>query len=105
MTKKNQDKLPSVTEPAKPDVEKSQVSAEPEFKEPLRGLIEVPIGEYDGKLYATRSLHCDPLTNDQHITFKRIWAGLMAKSAYLKNGMPVRSQADAFRWMMEHVAI
>ena len=81
-------------------------------------IISIPIGDgpragYEAKQaeggkvqFVQQSLHLQAQLGPEAATaFLRIRNGLREKSAKLASGRPVWSNVDAFRWIMEQVAV
>jgi hypothetical protein len=80
--------------PAEPAVAPARVKVE-------QFTIEVPLAALNPEAYLRRQLHLSTMTNEQAVTWRRMFNGLLETNAKLKSGLHVRSDADAFRWLME----
>jgi hypothetical protein len=110
--------LPSIDQPggmktAPKEIEDAAIDHEP-LAEPAapparaklnRVTIEVPLGDLRTSAYMSRQLHVSTMTNEQAGIWRRIYNGLLETNAKLKSGLHVRSDADAFRWLMEQVRL
>jgi hypothetical protein len=64
--------------------------------------IEIPVADFPADCYLSRHVQAQ-LDATQRIGLRRLSAGLAATDARLKNGRPVKSKADAIRWLLERL--
>lgn len=69
-------------------------------------IIEVPIAEPDASTYIARETGDIKvrLDRDGAAAFRRFHAGLLRDGAKIADGKPVRSKADAVRWLFANLA-
>ncbi len=70
--------------------------------------LQLPLGALDADAYRGRGLqdkHCEArLDRPQADTLRRVFNGLDATGARLRNGKRIASNADVVRWILERVA-
>ena len=78
---------------------------------PIQGMglrsvtIEIPLAVDAGNGYLSRHVDVGRLSAVQKTSLRRLTLGLVAAEERLENGVPVRTNADAVRWVLEQLAL